>query len=248
MFGVYEKLHLQRQDAIYILSQVKSAVQKKLDLHLPRVSKSKQREFKRKRLITQEQDEETDPVRSNVKNLLDTYINETFELAKFSLVIDGTDFGNSDSFEKFVNDPKRKKIETESFDFELNEKLKKLYYEVEDLTSQITKKRREIPNQLQQRYREVSERNLKCIEDMEGEVATLEQEALTEDDETIDTLGQLNFQNESAEEKADMIEEYEKSLGILLDLKDRIPERKDSIDKLFYLMKYVEENSKKANT
>ncbi|GMM34458.1 hypothetical protein DASC09_017830 [Saccharomycopsis crataegensis] len=187
MFGVHQKLYLQSQDARYLHKQVQNASKAKLDLHLPKTAANPKSKYKRRRSSrrrsaihsdneVQEEDKEEDVVRLKVRKLVEKYIDEAFELTKYSVVIDDKELGVKESLNKKLFRSELTKnngksvpasdveIEVEPFDFGVNEKLRERYYEAEALTTAITKKRSTIPLRFKKSVNRLANRNIQQFE------------------------------------------------------------------------------------
>lgn len=94
-----------------------------------------------------------DPMKAHVEYLVHKFIEDLFEMARHSLIVDGSDISKEAG--TLTDILKQKEDEAiEPFDFELNNQLKDLYSQVDDLTLEISNLRRQIPQDIRHSYLE----------------------------------------------------------------------------------------------
>ncbi|ODV94483.1 hypothetical protein PACTADRAFT_18178 [Pachysolen tannophilus NRRL Y-2460] len=217
---LHEKIQLQTQDVKYLQRIFLENAHSKLNLHLPITNNSKD-----------------DPLRNKIENMVETFIFETFEMARHSMIIDGIDMSNTASLKNIIDEPKE---QIEPFNFELNDKLRKIYAQVEDATLEVTSLRRELPIKAKEEYGKLltqyDEKINKVIQDLNNHHNDINEEI--EDIPKIDNiLPRLN----------DMKLDYEKSLSILVDLKEEIPKQTSQMEKLNELIQFIEKIATNSN-
>lgn len=203
--GDYEKLQLSKQDLRYIYGQILNNTTSKLDLHLPTSN--------------------NDPLKTKVAHLLDDFILDAFEMAKQAIIIDGYDLsGRKDTqpISELLSLKSREKIET--FDFELNAKLRDVLENVEKETIQVTKLRRDLPHRARDTYD-------KLISTTDADVSTILAQM-------VSPAQELDADNEDMDDSAviprldEIVDDFEATLMRMSDLKKNIPEQKAEMDKL----------------
>lgn len=219
MFGVHQKLYLQKQDLRYLRKKLANKAYEKIALNLP-------------------QGDANDAVQIKVRKLVEKFIENSLELTRYSLVIDDKELGSKDLLRKVIGKLESAPVEEEEevapFDFELNEKLRKAYYNVEELTTQVTQKRAQIPVGFR---RSIESKGSEFLEQVEQLKRRIDKE---EDEENEDQ--QDNKQDVKRPRIVDsgVLQDYSESLEILNDVKRLLGERGDGLKKLEDLADFLE--------
>ena len=152
----HRKIDLQSPlDLEYLRGNLEKSAQQKLDLHFPilpaQTSAAAQDSSSQKSYPAPAED----PMRAAVSRLVDSFIAETFDSATHSISINGLD-AISPVFASAL-DPSRttqpeENIEYEAYDPRLTSKLSSLYADLENLTTQVAKLRRDAPSTSAQNY------------------------------------------------------------------------------------------------
>ncbi|ODV58048.1 MIND complex subunit NSL1 ASCRUDRAFT_129312 [Ascoidea rubescens DSM 1968] len=232
----FEKIHLQKADVKYLYHQVHKAAMDKLNLYLP--SESQQAD----------NNNEEDPVREKVRLLVEEFILNSFELTKYSCIIDGKEFlddddplrqilVNNSSNRKNKNQERREEIE--SFDFELNQKLREAYKAVEDETVKVTEKRRNLPQKSVKLFEEQQNINKSKIDTSLSKLEEIEKQ-IDQDYQNEDNG--IYIDDEVKTDYEDMMAEFNDTLKRLQEVKQHVPQRKQELEKLQVLMNFVESN------
>lgn len=210
----YETIQLTKQDLRYLHGQIYQNIASKLDLHLPTSP--------------------NDPLKSNVAAALDDFLLDVFEMALDALVVDGSAImppaGGAESRRDAVAallalDSSEQK--TEPFDFELNAELRKVIQQVEEETVEVTRYRRELPQESRNAYEEL-------VGKTDGEVTELLRQ-IDHTEAAPVVLGELN------PERAQLIErDYYESLQRLVKLNQVLPEQRADISRLAETILFLE--------
>ncbi|KAJ5130645.1 uncharacterized protein N7515_006684 [Penicillium bovifimosum] len=134
----YRKIELQSPaDFTYLYANTVALSRQKLDLHLPPSATD---------------NEAPDPMRERVRELVDEYINETFESASSSISINGLDSSSPQfPFPAAFTAP-TEQIEYEPFDTELAARVAALYAQLESLNTTVAQQRRDAPRRAAKEY------------------------------------------------------------------------------------------------
>ncbi|EGE01914.1 hypothetical protein TEQG_00956 [Trichophyton equinum CBS 127.97] len=145
----HRKIELQSTaDLSYLYTNTLTVAREKLDLHFPPSA-----------------NDDSDPMKERVRNLVDGFINKTFTFAIPSISINGIDTTNSSSKQKGPSRDEqpinlesllttRESIEYEPFDTELAARLTSLYAQLESLTTTVAQMRRDAPLKAAKAYEE----------------------------------------------------------------------------------------------
>lgn len=219
----HDKLQLTKQDLRYIYNELLNNVLTKLNLHLPTT--------------------DTDPLKNQVSNLLHDYVMEVFEIAKYGMIVDGIDMADKSAYSISELLSIRPKEKTEPFDFELNSQLRSILQSIEQETIQVTKLRREVPNDIHQMYNSL-------INDTDGEVTSFLQQLDQNHDNDNDNNNNNNNNNNNQSTQPQfhdiprldqMIKDYEAHIQSLSNLKHVIPQQKAELDKLDEITQFLED-------
>ncbi|KAA8910383.1 hypothetical protein TRICI_004181 [Trichomonascus ciferrii] len=198
--NLHNKLQLVSEDVKFLKSQFHESAETKLDLHLPT----------------------EDSLKTRVRQLVEEFIHETFELARHSMVVNGVDMSTRDT----LVDSLQKEEVVEPFDVELNEKLRHLYAEVDERTLEVTELRRQIPNQASEIYKQ----KLKEEQDL------LDQALPTEDQSTDN--------DEAVSLPVDRIQtDYEDTLQLIKSLSKSVPELYSDLNELQEVINFLRQHS-----
>lgn len=128
----YQKILLSKQDLAYLYLQFVAAANAKISHHLPA-------------------SDSLDPLRIEVENIVNNHLGEAFEMAKLAFVVDGHDLGElAVSVHELL--ALRPSEEVVPFDTELNTRLRAVIQQVERETTEVTRLRRELPQQARDAY------------------------------------------------------------------------------------------------
>lgn len=228
-------------------------------------------------------DEEQDVVRKIVSRSLNDYIMNSFMMSKYSLVIDGKEYNMVNSrkdddkeedevraillekSKKFgAEEEEDEEVEVEPFDFDLNEKIRKIYYECESLTTEITRKRYEIPmEKYKGTFEKLASENLEKFKDLEKQVNLQIEESCREDgnkdmeqlemhiSDLKSATEDYSAMSETVDEAVDdskpasnpMAEDLAYSIEKLRKYKDSTIKLKDQLSKIRQLARYLENSS-----
>ncbi|RKP30135.1 Mis14-domain-containing protein [Metschnikowia bicuspidata] len=146
----YDKISLSKRELGRIYKRLQHVTQLNLRLHLPNCSS-------------------VDPYRIDVENALNAHLAQTFDRARYALVVDGMDLEEANlSIESVL--ALAPHIEVEPYDPGLDAKLRNVLQQLEDLTVQVTRLRRELPLQARDAYEQLvatAEQELKGLLDKE---------------------------------------------------------------------------------
>ncbi|GLI74674.1 hypothetical protein PoHVEF18_002920 [Penicillium ochrochloron] len=163
----YRKVELQSPaDFTYLYANTVALSRQKLDLNLPPSATN---------------DDQPDPMRERVRELVDEYITRTFTTASSSISINGLD-SSSPAFPFPAAFTAPETVEYEPFDSELASRVSTLYAQLESLTTTVAQLRREAPRKAAKAY----------ATQLDG----LIEEESKEDDETV-------MENENEDENQD---------------------------------------------
>jgi kinetochor protein Mis14/NSL1 len=211
----YETIQLTKQDLRYLHGQIYENTASKLDLHLPTSP--------------------NDPLKSNVAVALDDFLLDVFEMALDALVVDGS------AIEPPVGGPESRRDvvaallaldsseqKTEPFDFELNAELRKVIQQVEEETVEVTRYRRELPQDSRNAYEEL-------VGKTDAEVTELLRQIDHAEAAPV-VPGELD------PERAQLIErDYYESLQRLVKLNQVLPEQRADISRLAETILFLED-------
>ncbi|KAL4800435.1 kinetochore protein Mis14 like-domain-containing protein [Aspergillus venezuelensis] len=140
----YRKIELQSPaDFTYLHGNTVALSRQKLDLHLPPSA-------------APNNDNEPDPMRERVRELVDDFITRTFTSASSSVSINGLD-NSSPEFpfpEAFTAPTELEQVEYEPFDAKLAARVTALYAQLESLTTTVAQLRRDAPGKAARGYAE----------------------------------------------------------------------------------------------
>ncbi|KAL4928446.1 uncharacterized protein BDV17DRAFT_264300 [Aspergillus undulatus] len=140
--GHYRKIELQSPaDFTYLHGNTVALSRQKLDLHLPPSA-------------APNNDNEPDPMRERVRELVDDFITRTFTSASSSVSINGLD-NSSPEFpfpEAFTAPTELETVEYEPFDGKLAARVTALYAQLESLTTTVAQLRRDAPGKAARGY------------------------------------------------------------------------------------------------
>ncbi|KKA18076.1 hypothetical protein T310_7976 [Rasamsonia emersonii CBS 393.64] len=165
----YRKIELQSPaDLTYLYANAVALSRQKLDLHLPPPANN-----------------EPDPMRERVKELVDEFINQTFTYASASISINGLDFNPSQLGANSANNAKNpfpfpspfsapETVEYEPYDTELAARVTSLYAQLESLTTTVAQLRRDAPKRAAKNYADAL---TKALEEDDAEAERLDRQA-----------------------------------------------------------------------
>ncbi|KAJ5960589.1 uncharacterized protein N7479_007739 [Penicillium vulpinum] len=185
----YRKVELQSPaDFTYLYANTVALSRRKLDLYFPPSAAD---------------NDTPDPMRERVQELIDEYINQTFESASNSISINGIDSTSPQfPFPAAFTAP-TEQIEYEAFDTDLASRVTSLYAQLESLNTTVAQQRRDAPRRAAKEY---AAQLKKMIEEEEEYEDEYEYEAEsggkdadndTEMSESANLQPQLNNENEN---------------------------------------------------
>lgn len=210
----YEKITLTKQDLSYVYKQFVLSAQRKIKQHLP-VSDSH------------------DPLQIEVENIVNEHLAQVFEMAKSAFFVDGHDLGEENIMIKDVLSLKPTE-EVMPFDAELNQKLRLVIQGVEKETTEVTKLRRELPQQAKDAYESL-------VANTDYEVTTLIKD-LTQGDEEMPSLPSVE---EIIPEANEITSELLESIRNLYTLKTSLSKQKAQLDSLDHTIQFIEDSHTK---
>ncbi|KAL4754131.1 hypothetical protein BDW72DRAFT_158905 [Aspergillus terricola var. indicus] len=195
----YRKIELQSAaDFTYLHSNTVALSRQKLDLHLPPSAAP---------------NNEPDPMRERVRELVDDFITRTFASASASVSINGLD-SSSPEFPfpaAFTAPTELETVEYEPFDGKLAARVASLYAQLESLTTTVAQLRRDAPRRAAREYAKELERIIdeedKEFEDEEGNDADVEMNDADAD------KNQDQLQTQSGEDAANINEGEKRRRG-----------------------------------
>jgi kinetochor protein Mis14/NSL1 len=198
--NLHNKLQLVSEDVKFLKSQFHESAETKLDLHLPT----------------------EDSLKTRVRELVDEFIHETFELARHSIVVNGVDMSTQDT----LVDSLQKEEVVEPFDVELNEKLRNLYAEVDERTLEVTELRRQIPNQASEIYKQ----KLKQEQDLLDQALPNEDQSTVNDEPISLPINRIQT-------------DYEDTLQLIKSLSKSVPELYSDLNELQEVIDFLRQHS-----
>lgn len=134
--SLHQKFQLVPEDIKYLKSQLLENAIEKLNRDLPRQTSTMD-----------------DPLRRRVTEFIEAFLDETFELTKYSMIVNGQDISHSGSIKRILSS----EIDDEAiepFDKELNRQLRELYTKVDNETLAVTEMRKKVPQYQSEAYKE----------------------------------------------------------------------------------------------
>lgn len=199
--NLHDKLQLVGEDVKFLKSQFHESAETKLDLHLPT----------------------EDSLKTRVRELVEEFIHETFELARHSMVVNGVDM----TTQATLVDSLKKEEVVEPFDVELNEKLRNVYAEVDERTLEVTELRRQIPSQVNEIYRQ----KLREEQDLLDQALPNEDQSAENGEEPISlAIGRIQT-------------DYEDTLQLTQSLSKSVPELYSDLNELQEIIDFLRQHS-----
>lgn len=210
----YEKISLTKQDLSHVYKQFVLSAQKKIRHHLP-VSDSH------------------DPLQIEVENIVNEHLAQVFEMAKSALYVDGHDLGEESIMISDLLSLKPTE-EVMPFDTELNQRLRLVIQQVERETTEVTRLRRELPQQAKDAYESL-------VTNTDFEVTALIKE-LTQDE--MDPQN-LPSESEIIPNASEITSELLESIRNLYALKTGLSKQKAQLTSLNHTIQFLEESYSK---
>ncbi|ANB15885.1 MIND complex subunit NSL1 [Sugiyamaella lignohabitans] len=208
---LHNKIHLNSEDIRYIKNQLNHSIKSRIDLDLP--------------------DNEDDSLRNQVLSYIQQFIDESFELAKHSLIVDGKDMSGVPSLEASLTEGKQ---EIEPFDIELNEKLRQLYAKVDQETLKVTELRRNIAQIATSEYQQRADAETRLVDSILDSVRQTPGDPGTQ-------RGQFALNSSETEILLRTQEEYKKATSNLVALQEKTPNTVAELSKLAESIRYLQE-------
>lgn len=214
----YDKIVLSKQDLVHLYRHFAEAANAKIQHHLP-VS------------------DRHDPLRVEVENIVTEYLAEAFEMAKLAFIVDGRDLGESDVSVRDLLSLQPSE-EVVPFDAELNLKLRSIIQQVEKETTEVTRLRRELPQQARDAYDLL-------VATTDHEVTAIIKslaESVPESEQTFPSV------EETVPNCEEIVGELEESVRALYELKTSLPGHQAQLDSLNQTIQFLEDNYKRQTT
>lgn len=208
----YEKILLSKQDLAHLYRQFVVASHAKIEHHLP-VS------------------DRHDPLRIEVENIVNDHLAEAFEMAKLAFVVDGRDLGEDDVLirELLSLQPSEEVL---PFDTELNHKLRSIIQQVEKETTEVTRLRRDLPQQAKDAYEllvSATDQEVTTIIKELSDSVPLQEEAVPSFEETVPNANEI-------------VGELEESIKSLYELKTALPKHQAQLNSLNETIQFLQDN------
>ena len=206
----HRKIDLQSPlDLAYLRTNLERSAQQKLDLHFPIIPPTSTS-------TSSSEPPSQDPMRTAVSTLVSTFISQTFSSASHSISINGLDATTvAATQEDKENGLQGEEVEYEAYDPRLTTRLAGLYAEVEGLTMQVAKLRRDAPSQSALDYHEALQ---KVVGEEEQVMQGVLQQTTTDGGDGVVLDLKVPEGRETEKWQADVQEMYERGLGSLADL------------------------------
>ncbi|CAI7579188.1 unnamed protein product [Penicillium glandicola] len=152
----YRKVELQSPaDFTYLYANTVALSRRKLDLYFPPSATD---------------NDTPDPMRERVRELIDEYINQTFESASNSISINGIDSTSPQfPFPAAFTAP-TEQIEYEAYDTDLASRVTSLYAQLESLNTTVAQQRRDAPRRAAKEYAAQLKKMIEEEEEYENEI------------------------------------------------------------------------------
>ncbi|KAJ5384354.1 Kinetochore Mis14 [Penicillium concentricum] len=152
----YRKVELQSPaDFTYLYANTVALSRRKLDLYFPPSARD---------------NDTPDPMRERVRELIDEYINQTFESASNSISINGIDSTSPQfPFPAAFTAP-TEQVEYEAFDTDLASRVTSLYAQLESLNTTVAQQRRDAPRRAAKEYAAQLKKMIEEEEEYENEI------------------------------------------------------------------------------
>lgn len=208
----YEKISLSKQDLAYLYRQFVDASKAKIEQNLPNAGP-------------------LDPLQVEVENIINDYLAEAFEMAKLAFIVDGHDLGEESTLfrEILLLKPSEEVL---PLDHELNQKLRSIIQQVELETTEVTRLRRELPQQAKDAYEQ-----LVSTADREVTAIVKDLSKSVPDEEKP----KYSFE-ETIPHSAEITEELEESIKMLYELKMALPAHQAQLNSLNDTIQFLQNN------
>ncbi|KAJ5188826.1 Kinetochore Mis14 [Penicillium cf. griseofulvum] len=184
----YRKVELQSPaDFTYLYANTVALSRRKLDLYFPPSATD---------------NDTPDPMRERVRELIDEYINQTFESASNSISINGIDSTSPQfPFPAAFTAP-TEQVEYEPFDTDLASRVTSLYAQLESLNTTVAQQRRDAPRRAAKEYaaqlkKMIEEEEEEYANENENENGGTDADNDTEMGESVNVQLQSNNENEN---------------------------------------------------
>lgn len=207
----YDKIVLSKQDLAHLYRQFLAASRAKILHHLP-VS------------------DRLDPLRVEVENIVNDHLAAAFEMAKLAFIVDGRDLAEENVLIRDIL-ALQPLEEVVPFDTELNQKLRSVIQLVEKETTEVTRLRRELPQQARDAYESL-------VAATDHEVTSIIKELADSD------LGDLEVPSmeETIPNGDAIVADLEESVRVLAGLKSALPNQRAQLDSLDQTIRFLEDN------
>ncbi len=227
----YQKIHIESAELKALYSRLKTYLSKVIDEQLSDL------QFYQQQNIS---DNEKTKIRRKVKKIiLKDFMEKLFNSLKYSIAVD-------DHVMHSINDPELNivdelkqmddsKEKVEPYDFALNDKLRSMYFEVENMFSTVAKLRKNTPDQV---YKEVEDR-FQANDDWINEVTKKEESHL---DELAKENSDANSDESTfleSETYDSLLEEYETALADVASLRKKLPNTLSQLDNLISSVNFL---------
>ncbi|PKY08232.1 Mis14-domain-containing protein [Aspergillus campestris IBT 28561] len=192
--AMHRRIELQSPaDLTYLHANTVSLSRQKLDLHLPPSATG---------------DDEPDPMRERVRELVDEFITRTFSTASTSISINGLDSSSEQfPFPAAFTGP-TETVEYEPYDANLAARVTSLYAQLEALTTSVAKLRREAPARAAEDYAAELRRAIEGDDSVFGEDGDVErgvdEKGESGEGRAVNGDGESNNNNEGENSRTDI--------------------------------------------
>lgn len=207
----YDKIVLSKQDLAHLYRQFLVASQAKIQHHLP-VS------------------DRHDPLRVEVENIVNDNLAAAFEMAKLAFIVDGRDLAEENVLIRDIL-ALQPLEEVVPFDTELNQKLRAVIQLVEKETTEVTRLRRELPQQARDAYESL-------VASTDQEVTSIIKELADVEREMVD----IPTREETIPNADGIVQDLEESIKSLAGLKSALPRQQAQLDSLDQTITFLEES------
>lgn len=227
----YEKIHIEAAELKALYSRLKAYLSKVIDEQL-----SDEQLFKERNIPESERRKIRRKIR---KIILKHFLGKLFNSLKYSLAVDDNVMHSIvDPESDIVDELKRMEDteeKTEPYDFALNDKLRSMYFEVENMFSVVAKLRKNTPGDVYKNTESRLQKNDNQINEIIAkEKASLDKLTKNETEASDDST--VPLENETYD---DLLDDYETSLSDIASLKKKLPSTLSQLDNLISTVNFL---------
>ncbi|KAI5949421.1 hypothetical protein KGF54_005656 [Candida jiufengensis] len=167
----YEKVKISKKELKFLYSNILTSTISKLDLHLPTTSE--------------------DPLKSKIHKDIEIYLLNSFQNLLKSLLIDGEDLSNESI--KTILKVDDNDTNVELFDIEINDKLRNILIEYDDMILSIGELKRTLPKRAQDKYFQLVSKIDNEVSEVINNINTEIEEAGLKEEKGDGGLGSIDF-------------------------------------------------------